>query len=160
MVDWTKPIEAVHEDGRVVSASFQGGVASDGYLWVYGDFHDGLGHWFSQKGRASHTPYHIRNVETAKPAISDDLVERMVALVRQLQSNYCMSVPPEVFSEAAAIVAELPQPTDPAIAEARRLCREFMMGAHGTEGLEDGDLDHTPLMQTMIKAVRWGWEGV
>lgn len=151
MVDWTKPIEAVHEDGDVRSATSRGA-----YHVVIG----GVDYYTAGDGEVTSTPWRIRNVKAAKPAISDELVERMVTLVQQLQSNYCMSVPPEVFSEAAAIVAELPQPTDPAIAEARRLCREFMMGAHGTEGLEDGDLDHTPLMQTMIKAVRWGWEGV
>lgn len=163
MIDWTKPIEAVHEDGRVVSASFTGGVASDGSVWVYGDFHDGSGHWFSQKGWAKHTPYRIRNVQQPETAYQHELVERMVAFIREMsvkgsgfspETNIYMVA--SQFDEARAIVAELPKPIDPALTEARKLAADFLLHGHGSEGVLDGALDHTPLVQTLVKAFKAG----
>lgn len=103
---------------------------ADGKRW-YSDGTDGLGlsaRWIGWgnkpitiRVRASHPYYGNVQPAAAKPAISDELVERMVALVRDLAGKDGACFVGEVKDEARAIVAELPEPVDPHLAIAKRI---------------------------------------
>lgn len=138
VVDWTKPIEAVHEDGRVASVVFDNGPNENGNYWIKdGDEPEDCALYFKKDGNPAsehYTTWRIRNVQpaAAKPAISDELVERAFELIRTMASaasavedEYRMADGgiADDYQEAAAIVAELPEPVDPDEVEARELAR-------------------------------------
>jgi hypothetical protein len=60
-VDWSKPIEAVHEDGRVVAAIMVGQTRV-GWLCRYGPYTNGIHHYADGRANISNG-WTIRNVE-------------------------------------------------------------------------------------------------
>jgi len=136
-VDWNKPLEAVHESGRVVSmrrAINDDGPDSAGEYEVYPDH--GIEQVFF-RADGTHVdedhggcPWRIRNrspdkfaenAENSQPLISLELQARMVALVRRCADSAMASGDLYTMREATAIVAELPQPVDPDLLEAREV---------------------------------------
>lgn len=167
MVDWTKPIEAVHKDGRVTAAYRMGGgyVLIEDVQWMH--YND---------GNVPCTPWTLRNVQTAIPADPSDpedfdTSEEAAALALKQREERRSAYPPELVErmvtlvrkcalvgnlEAKGIVTDLPIQIDPALTEARKLAADFLLHGHGSEGVLDGALDHTPLVQTLVKAFRAG----
>lgn len=150
-VDWSAPIEAVHEDGRVSR-----GVMFEGYAkshpeaamcWMPTEFRT----YFGRDGEPIYPEcgWRIRNVlqpaadakgidstDTLPTApsggeVGPEVVERMIALVRRLSASLDKgsTVFPslssmEHYAEARAIVALLPEPVDADLVEARRIAVE------------------------------------
>ncbi len=139
-VDWGRPIEAVHEDGRVV-AVHSCEPDKDGDRKVIPVL-DGYYDLFLPDGRSwSDGPWRIRNVAEVNGnsrAPSDNLAKRMEALVRRIADEEHFSDSAEaraVTREARAIVALLPEPVDADEAEIDRLMADFKaLGATMTKG--------------------------
>lgn len=89
--------------------------------------------------------------------ISPELVERMVALVRQ-----CAGQPlhgqalHDVDVEAQSIVAQLPEPIDPDLMEARQIAA-FHAGA-ARDGTMNGEWDNSLYVQNALKGIKRGRE--
>lgn len=94
-IDWSKPLEAIHEDGRIGKVEphampergrmCYAGIAGVGYMDAYKDGWDSDGKPLSQ-----HNPWRIRNAtQPQDPAIYD----RMVALVKRMATEYADSNP-------------------------------------------------------------------
>lgn len=167
-VDWTKPIEAVHEDGRVVSAHVEDkpiddmdsvGVrrADKVYMHVKQD-----GTYYSV---GYGDGWRIRNVQpaVAKPAeIDAALVERMVAALRLAADMGSMSHADDIDAagEAArAIVAELPEPVDADLLEARKLACENSRWERNCDqwrATEEGRQDHIPMVRAALAGIKRG----
>lgn len=107
-MDWSKPIEAVHEDGRTVAmkvAQLNAGAYADNDHWLAtsdgsrfpGAPGSGWGNWARKDGQLNGQPgWRIRNVQpdgtleiqgTPDPQYPPEVVERMVALVRQYAAD-------------------------------------------------------------------------
>ena len=118
MIDWNKPIEAVHEDGRVVSVTLMRHGQGPWY-----DVTPSLGaHWsFQPEGHHSDPlcKWRIRNVASTTPERDPALWDRMEALVREMASQ--RGPEPRFIERARAIVAALPKPVDPDLIEARSI---------------------------------------
>jgi len=163
-VDWSRPIEAVHEDGRVVPASAMR-RAECGAMWA---------EWFPPKSvphsgtfDAAGKPtadwrWRIRNVQPTIPERDPALWDRMEALVRRVaegdwQPGYAFVT--EV--EARAIVADLPKTVDPDLIEARELCAKDAEEAQFIglpEKYRAGEKDGSPAMQVVLAAIKRGRE--
>lgn len=107
-VDWSRPIEAAHEDGRVVAVTAS--YAGPGYFDIHG--HDEI--FIAKSDGGTRTRWRIHNVaqsydDTVQlPTPSPELTARMVALVRELaNSRYGIAL----ADKARAIAAEL-EPVD------------------------------------------------
>lgn len=118
-------------------------------------------HILEPNGHLPYSGWRIRNVQpvVAKPAISDELVERMVTFLRKLDKwdgSYALA---SDMTEARAIVAKLPQPVDPDLLEARaieaRICRE-VENSRDAERVERGEFDERPGMQGVLAAIKRG----
>lgn len=131
-IDWSRPIEAVHEDGRVgtvepirIAASGPGGYYAG--LVKCGSLAAKL--MFRKDGSPTDIydcyGWRIRNVQPTTPEFDPALWDRMVALVRRMSApkwrdNDTIT---EHYREAQAIVAHLPKPVDPDEEIARGLVR-------------------------------------
>jgi len=143
-IDWSRPIEAVHKDGRVGDVNGPNKTIS-GMVAIVGEPHaDAYMATFKDDGRSNdgHCPWTIRNVqpmhEKATEAGVDwgnphgntqpDLTARMEKLVRWLsdQPSGLMEwrANVEQFHEARAIVALLPPVVDADLVEARKIVAE------------------------------------
>lgn len=133
-IDWSKPIEAVHEDGRVVPVSFVDYNGIDGTSGVpdavgdryTNDPQDEVGRtgiWLpsGEAWSSDRRSWHLRNVPQA--GAKPDLTARMEALVRRMADNKTGDGWATIV-EARAIVALLPEPVDPDEQYARDLIRE------------------------------------
>lgn len=139
-VDWSRPIEAVHEDGWVVSCSF---AEDDGGRFipmrVHGvpidgpDNHYAEG-FFDKDGTRPQSKWRIRNVQPTTPELNPALWDLMVALVRDMADRYNNgrsddeSVARDAYPflrEANSIVAALPKPVDPDVQAAADLLDSF-----------------------------------
>lgn len=127
-VDWSRPIEAVHDDGRVVPVIIMSGPDSDGDYGVT-PAPDGTHNCFRADGSKwvggyihGDTGWRIRNVTQPAPT-PDELTKRMEALVRDMATLVGGATYSQLQTEARAIVAMLPEPVDPDEAEARDLVR-------------------------------------
>jgi hypothetical protein len=153
-VDWSQPIEAVHEDGRVVAVEMSGSpdkrrdvVTTPDLDGVVGIWHaDGSPWSVSYPKRAAMASWRIRNVaqaqQTPHPApspseVGPDVVERMIALVRRLSGGFYMHGVNEdgisygeAVVEAQQIVALLPESVD-ALEEAQTTLDVFLAGYAG-----------------------------
>lgn len=137
-VDWGAPIEAVHDDGRVVRAfvDWDRSPDSDGDHWLRltGEPFSYCAGEDSDVISPMAQGWRIRNVTpapTAAETVDPALVARMVVLVRG------MARPATAFwggnySIARAIAAELPDPVDPDEQYARDLIREQGLAGEAT----------------------------
>lgn len=128
MVDWSKPLEAVHADGRIVPVEMTRGPYGDGWYDItphlpneYGV----LGHWtFKRDGSHPWAQWTIRNVAD-KPAwrTSDEQIDRMDALLQKIAASKSVSIweRHQWWHEARAILAAR-EPVDPDIAIAAQIC--------------------------------------
>lgn len=139
-VDWSRPIEAVHEDGRVVPVTLgRRDETMDSSIFVNGYrqrvHFDGKEDWAADWGglhliRA----WRIRNVQTTTPERDPALWDRMVGLVRRLADgahNYVDAV-----ERARAIVAALPKSVDPDLILAREMAKEMAIRSDHRWGKE------------------------
>jgi len=136
-VDWSKPIEAVHEDGQVVPVTAKGGAYSGG---AYQDIEQELGEHrnFSFKIDGTHPTkcgWRIRNVQPATQApdaqtlTAQERLERMEAFVRKAAAHVgpmaqYSAVRDHLGDEARALVAAMEPVVDGDWAEAKRLTAE------------------------------------
>lgn len=138
-VDWSKPIEAVHVDGRVAPATLS---PLDGIKWVHCGETSDDGVWFyGENGDVEWRGWTIRNVQTpeaATPAIDPALVERMVGLVRTAAAwkNSVVSEGydnrlAETANEARDILKAL-EPVDPEEAAVAEVLEEWTNDYNGT----------------------------
>jgi hypothetical protein len=107
-VDWTKPIEAVHEDGRTEAMEFDG-FGNDGQPETNGSPSDGKSnrYWWTNGRDRCTSGWRIRNVAKSVRTAAD-MLERMEALVRRATNS-----PDRIIGEEArAIVAEMTPPVD------------------------------------------------
>jgi hypothetical protein len=139
-IDWSKPIEAVHADGRIVSVETWGGVDYSGDCVTKPKIDGVEGIWRSDgtpwgadySGRETIKHWRLRNTPSATPTRTA-LEQRMEDLVRRMaddkwdQSIYTGGI----LAEARAIVAELPEPVDGDLLEARKVFADWY--------LKDGD---------------------
>lgn len=113
-VDWSKPIEAVHTDGRVVAVTLaQTDGCTDGTYCRRVEPHPEEGrHWFNEDGSHSRVAWSIRNVQPA--ATSDEATTRALALVERMAADWTYTSDGRSFSaEARAIQALRTPPVDP-----------------------------------------------
>lgn len=176
-IDWSKPIEAVHEDGDVIPVVVAEGPDSEGdyrltqalesenqALWFKADGQQlyGLGFGIGTRPRK---PWRIRNVPQPTPQADTkpDLTARMEAVMREYARGCndliqrADGVHRTTFSEALAIVAQLSEPVDPDLIEARGVCAGI---AHrrGDPGLAAeytaGELDRQFEMEAVVATIR------
>lgn len=154
-VDWSAPIEAVHEDGRVVPAHIK-----------VREVHWGRSPetWSSivVNGQTAHLGWRIRNaaqaLKTAPTApsggvVGPEVVERMIALVRELAKVTTIKAP--WIIEARAIVALLPEPIDGDLVEARECAAQAQLLAVG-ELTRAGKMDDQPIVIAALAAIKRG----
>lgn len=111
-VDWSRPIEAVHEDGRVRPADKCLRVGYEhSASWFDGDRHCSWEFYSDGLPWPGMNDWRIRNVATPAPKYPDALVERMVAAIRRwvaCEGDAGNGHANTVAAEFRAIVAELP----------------------------------------------------
>lgn len=150
-VDWSRPIEAVHEDGRVAAVELDPGYSQPDNDGEYALRVGPPGHEMSDlvhgDGRSTDpdNPWRIRNVpEHPTPTqYAPELVERMVAFVRQCARGFYYAgvnedaaSAYEIVRGAKSIVSDLPQEIDPDLIEAReRLNLSFVPRTDEAEAL-------------------------
>jgi len=139
-IDWSRPIEAVHRDGRVKSMTLNGArdFDSDG-VYFTDDIPDpctcNSGWYANGQNRVPKSPWVIHNVvEHPTPTqYAPELVERMVALAKSVVNG---SNPALFYEQARSIVSDLPQEVDPDLIEAReRLNLSFVPRTDEAEAL-------------------------
>lgn len=145
-VDWSRPIEAVHEDGRVMPVTVSG---PDDRLWRTNESPvDGSSNvYWNEDGSdvCLRSRWRIRNIpEHPTPTqYAPELVERMVAFVRQCARGFYYAgvnedaaSAYEIVRGAKSIVSDLPQEIDPDLIEAReRLNLSFVPRTDEAEAL-------------------------
>jgi hypothetical protein len=118
-INWDLPIEAVHEDGRVMGVTFEGLSAAGNQL--ISPPLDGVRNVFDEDGAQTYgTGWRIRNVQPATPPSerpSDEVVERMVAVIKLMAIT--SDGRGSEYAEARHIAALLPQPVDQDLIAAR-----------------------------------------
>lgn len=173
-INWSAPIEAVHEDGRVVSVLVRNDRRDDfvlvnlpGEFLTYFDRITGL-------ARYPECGWTIRNAaqvpETAPTApsggeVGPEVVERMIALVRAVSGHGGTMVN---LSEARAIVALLPEPVDADLLEARERAIALLSKTAVSNGIPDqhpaiirireGRGDHNSFVVDILAAIKRGRE--
>ncbi len=80
VVDWNRPIEAYHEDGRVCPAEVSHAGIGDA-RWVHADEmpHDGT--WYFEKTGNSFQGWRIRNVEPQEPPLCEHTLRRVLEVL-------------------------------------------------------------------------------
>lgn len=124
MIDWSKPLEAVHEDGRVFTVGYDQEFLPNEHWTDFEGAEELPGMW--QNDGEPYTPaykgiWRIRNVQPAAvPEYSLELVERMVNHFRKIGKDWH---PNSIMAEndRIGIVALLPVPIDPDLIEAREI---------------------------------------
>lgn len=94
-------------------------------------------------------PHYAKPVRTAA-----EQLDRMEALVRSMANDEARDYP----AEARAIVALLPEPVDPDLVEARKICEERvrLVDANLAAEYRDGDYDTQMEMQVTLAAIKRG----
>lgn len=132
-IDWSRPIEAVHDDGRVVAVDSKQSTKWNAHYWAVSFENNHL--IFDDFGKADGTPWRIRNV--AQPDRTPAQVARMEALVRRVANWHPVDVVTtdgvaqmaEDASEALAILNEIdPIDRDPSEASDLALMHGFGHG--------------------------------
>lgn len=92
--------------------------------------------------------------------ISQELAQRMAVLLRsQVERHAGEADVAPALNEARAIVAELPEPVDPDVLEARRLVECTVHWSPQTDrDLASGKNDDTPEMRIALAAIKRGRE--
>lgn len=138
-IDWSAPIEAVHEDGRVVPVST---VRVAGKSVQITPRLEGGSWWFGIDGThgVKAVPWRIRNVTTKPVRTAAEMLERMEALTRKYAASQS---PSALAEEARAIVAEMTPPVDPDLIEARKIMRGQLMMTNGSrfDNMRQEDLE-------------------
>lgn len=152
-VNWSRPIEAVHVDGRVMPVQRFIGLNGTNVMPTLD------GGWFSfcEDGRHSflECPWRIRNVAQPAPT-PDDLTKRMEELVRKVsQYPRTTSNVDDWAEEARAIVALLPSPVDTDETEAQKLNNE---SPYDLTGLDRGQAVRNVkyIKATILAAIKRG----
>lgn len=138
-VDWTAPLEAVHESGRVVPVTVkQTGIHYVSIMEALPNFGCASSRYFSPDGSHANEQWRIRNVTPTDPRPA--LYDRMEKLVRDMTIGYptyaMTTLASGWVSEARAIVAELPKPVDPDEAIANGLVGPFDIWGNATAHAE------------------------
>lgn len=163
-IDWSAPIEAVHEDGRVQHVKICDETATrrrvrpslEGAWWF--DATDG-------KHEVPGFQWRIRNVQPAtqtQTLTAQEHLARMEALVRKMAMADKAEVAimgtgqREAYLEARALVAEMEPVVNGDLVEARRIVKETnVMASYDYEG---GGFDSTPIIQAALAAIKRGRE--
>lgn len=167
-INWSAPIEAVHEDGRVVGAVVEdNAVPPDDMTW--GVRRNDRRYMHVENDG---TPYsrmndfkgwRIRNVakaaETGPTApsggeVGPEVVERMIAFLRRLDGwdgSYALA---SDMTEARAIVALLPKPVDADLVAARRAVSEMKLFQHVAHQILAGAWDELGIIGATRDAIR------
>lgn len=164
-VDWSKPIEAVHESNTVrrATAGFLGGKPVV-HIHGIGD------NWYVQGNEVGGTKWTIRNVQTPTPAIDPALVERMVTLVRGMREatkdNHTgkYAVAHNAYREARDIMdiiePEVPEKIDEDLLTAREIALRYSLPAQlsslSSYNTNQGKFDDHQVMHALQAAIRRG----
>lgn len=163
-INWSAPIEAVHEDGRVVGVHLGGEAenpdsAGDHYTLpsLNGDI-AGIWRPDGSSWLGADPGWRIRNV--AKPvATSDDLTARMEALVRKMTGYHGAGEigdghhASELCEEARAIVALLPDVVDAReLQMAKEIAQRRDLLPVNQEAVQD------KIIETLVEAIKRGRE--
>jgi hypothetical protein len=160
MIRWDEPIEAVHEDGRVV-AVVAAAPDIDGDRQTAPTLEGGYDLFCPDGSSWSGGPWRIRNVaqapETGSTApipseVGPEVTERMIALVRSMAREEAGWVN---FDEARAIVALLPEPVDADLLEVRRIVADALPEKLRA-GILAGDEDHTVSITAPLACLKRG----
>lgn len=159
-IDWSKPIEAVHTDGRVVSVETWGGVDSCGDCVTKPKIDGVEGIWCSDgtpwgvdyTGREAMKHWRLRNVAPATPTPTRTALEqRMEDLVRHSAVN----ASGYTQDEARAILAEL-EPVDGDLLEARKIAVSETVDTEWQEQMLAGKSDNNPRVVIALAAIKRG----
>ena len=164
-VDWTKPLEAVHEDGRVVALEadkYYGFPDGDGDYCTKGSNMEGLPIAWKADGQPwckmpEIAGWRIRNVQpTATP--SPELINRMKDLIGRIGTGSIADVL-QWGEEARAIAREL-EPVDADLLAARDVvAQEHTDSGHTNTDrseLDSGKLDSERPMRIALAAIAKG----
>jgi hypothetical protein len=116
MIDITKPLEAVHSDGRVVPMTF---IMLDNYgniLTKENPEPKNSNRWWRIDGKDCriNSGWHLRNVKEPKMERTGlEHVEHMEALLRKMVTDCTSHSIPKHYEEARAIVAEIDKAKGP-----------------------------------------------
>lgn len=141
-IDWTKAIEAVHVDGRVVALEVDS-------IDEYGDYKtnkspagDANEWWFEDGRSCCSDSWRIRNVASEANEVSDELTQ-----LRAFRDDAIKR-----FPELA--------PVDPDLLEAREICAKNV-NSHNPAMIEpyrDGEYDNHWLMRCVVEGIKRGRE--
>jgi len=130
-VDWSRPIEAVHEDGRVVAVAFVEDDGSDELSMLIKpesemiDINRGSARYFNRDGTRTTKGWRIRNVQPATQApdaqtlTAQERLERMEALVREMAAQ--AGPEPRFIERARALVAAMEPVVDADVIAVRKI---------------------------------------
>ena len=168
-IDWSKPIEAVHVDGRVkpmiLSPEWAG--ACDFKTTESPDEYNSNSYWHKSGANGFvRSPWTIRNVAPATPTRTAlEQLEKYEGLLRRLaECSASLGEPGEpvrkLVVEARAIVAELPEVADGDLLEARNV----VMQVHKDRGymnedraaLDAGEYDNDQPVLIAVAAIKRG----
>ncbi|GAM01913.1 hypothetical protein [Sphingomonas parapaucimobilis] len=161
-VDWAKPIEAVHVDGRVVAMELAGGRSAFGSILTRHTAGPETNTSWNDDGTdtVNRSGWRIRNVADVPcnfKAPSDDIAKRMEAFIRHaaagpIADSYAM------YREARAIEALMDQRVDADLLEARKIANASRLSTDPDEvaGFLIGKCDKHPLVVCALAAIKLG----
>lgn len=153
-VDWSKPIEAYHTDGRICPATKVYGETSwrcDGHWW-HSNRIDGSTGFDGWRIRNVAQPTLIHPTAPIPSEVGPEVVERMIALVRAVSEHGGTMVN---LAEARAIVALMPEPVDADRVEVRRIVADALPQKLRA-GILAGDEDHTVSITAPLACLKRG----
>lgn len=114
MIDWDKPIEAVHNDGCVVPARYKRPAAVPGCIVEFADEE----YYVNTIGKIDAPDWTIRNVVNEQPAwrTSAEQLDRMDALVQRLATA---PIALKSASDEARAILAAREPVDPRFEKVR-----------------------------------------
>jgi len=162
-IDWSGELEAVHEDGRVVPARYDGVPKRfNGHKVSYDD---GEGEWswcvFEDGRTMIDQSWRIRNVipqptpqADTKPDVTVRAPCMTISEVREMVAKGEGAVIATMLERGYA----LPEPVDEDLIEARKLAHEFVGDRAGWQGILEGKHDSSPAITQLITAIKRGRE--
>lgn len=158
-VDFSKPLEAVHSDGRIgtvephaigftIEKPAYAGIAGTMYIDAY------KGGWRSDGSPMdSRNPWTIRNTQPKSPPIPDDIAARAMAVVRMAAKGQCAVI------TARAILSDL-EPVSADVLTAREIVAQVHIANgysnHDRTDLDAGKLDNESPMRIALAAIAKG----